>query len=78
MGLRGVHCQSLLRHELRRRDIPDAGMGAVMIVVVLPERDLVPGLAERREQRLVQEFVSQPPVETLDEPVSRMGLAGAI
>ena len=51
-------------------------MRAVVIVVVLPERDLVPGLAERREQRLVQELVSQSPVEALDEPVLH-GLAGS-
>ena len=42
-------------------------MRAVVIVIVLPSADLLPGLAEGREQRLVQQLVPEPPVEALDE-----------
>ena len=42
-------------------------MRAVVIVIVLPSADLLPGLAEGREQRLVQQLVPEAPVEALDE-----------
>jgi hypothetical protein len=39
------------------------------VVVLLPGCDLVAGVGQCREQHLVQEFVSEAPVEALDEPV---------
>lgn len=44
-------------------------MREVVGVVVLPGTDLLPGLAEGREQCLVQQLVPEAPVEALDEAV---------
>lgn len=40
-------------------------MRAVVIVIMLPCPDLLAGIGQRREQRLVKEFVAKAPVETL-------------
>ena len=52
-----------------RRDVPEGRVGAFLVVIVLPCGKADAGLAECREERLVQELVPQPPVETFDEGV---------
>ena len=44
-------------------------MRSDVVVVVLPRRQSCAGVGERGEQRLVEQFVAQPAVETLDEGV---------
>lgn len=44
-------------------------MGSVVIVVLLPGSDLLPGLGQRREQGFVQKLVPEAAVETLDKGV---------
>ena len=39
------------------------------VVVVPPDRQSFSRMAERGEQRLVEQLVTQPPVEALDESV---------
>ncbi len=41
----------------------------MMVVVVLPEADLLPGISQAREQHLVEELVAEAAVEALDEAV---------
>lgn len=50
-------------------------MRSPVIVVVDPGRDLLSGVVQPEEQRLVQEFVAHPPVEAFAEAVLH-GLAG--
>ncbi|KIT98651.1 hypothetical protein QU38_02935, partial [Staphylococcus aureus] len=40
-----------------------------VVVIVLPGGEHEPGMGQRREQRLVEAFVPQAPVEALDEAV---------
>ena len=47
----------------------EARVGSVQIVVGPPCVDKLPGPTQGREQMLVEAFVTQPPVERLDEPV---------
>ena len=44
-------------------------MGAVVIVVALPGPDLLSGVAQAREQRLVEQLVPEAAVEAFDEAV---------
>ena len=44
-------------------------MRAVVVVVLLPSADLLPGLAEGREQGLVQQLIAGPTVEAFHEAV---------
>lgn len=44
-------------------------MGAMVIVIVTPRRDQLPGVAQVGEQVLVETLVSQAAVEALDEAV---------
>ena len=55
--------------ELFRCPVGESGVRPDTIVIVAPGRQQLSRLAERREQRLVEEFVAQPPVKTLDERV---------
>ena len=52
-------------------------MGSVDVVVGPPGREACPDVRERREQRLVEQFVPQPAIEALDEGVLDR-LAGSI
>ena len=61
--------------ELGRRLPAEAGVGAFGVVVHAPGRERGAGMAQGREQRLVQEFVTQPTVEALNEGIL-CGLAG--
>ena len=44
-------------------------MWSVSIIVLLPGRDLLPGVRQRREQVFVQKLISETAVERLDECV---------
>ena len=52
-------------------------MGPEVVVVVPPCLQLLAGMCEAGEDRLVQELVPQPRIEALDEPVL-IGLAGTV
>jgi hypothetical protein len=55
--------------ELFRCPVGESRVGPDTIVIVAPRRQQRPRFVERGEQRLVQELVTQPPVETLDERI---------
>lgn len=55
--------ESLWRHAVQ------AGVGPDGVVVGLPGVDNCPSMGEVAEQMLVEAFVAEPAVETLDEPV---------
>src|SRR3954453_534019 len=57
--------------ELRRRLPSELRVRSGVVVIDPPAPESDPGLAQRREQRLVQQTVSQPAVETFDEAVLR-------
>lgn len=52
-----------------RRQIAECTVWTDVVVIVLPSRQDGADLGKRGEQRLVEEFVAQPAVETLDEGV---------
>jgi hypothetical protein len=41
----------------------------MVVVVVLPRTDLLPDLAERREQGFVQQLIAEPSVKALHEAI---------
>ena len=49
----------------------------MVIVIVLLGADLLPGLADGREQRLVQQFVPEAPLKLSTKPFC-IGLLGAM
>ena len=54
---------------LPRGEPVEARMRAVVIVVVAPCRNHAAGMAQRREQVLVEAFLTHPTVEALDQAV---------
>ena len=76
-GVLGFWGFGVLRHELDGRNVLQARVRSVAIVIVLPSSDLLPGLAQGRKERLVQELVAEPTVEAFDEAVLQ-GLPGAM
>jgi hypothetical protein len=53
----------------RRCEIAQSAVRPGVVIVILPGRQHGSNLRERGEQRLVEEFVAKPCVETLDEGV---------
>ena len=49
-------------------------MGAVVIIIVLPSPQFLTGIVQRNEFVDVEELITQPPVERLDQSIIR-GLA---
>ncbi len=58
-----------LSDDLIRCPAIQLGMGTHRIVVFLPVRQNLSGMAERRKQRFVETFIPQPTVETFDKAV---------
>ena len=58
-----------LSGDLIRCPAIQLGMGTHRVVVFPPVSQNLSGMAERREQRLVEAFIPQPAVETFDKPV---------
>ena len=69
MGLRGPFFHPYLLCKFDRRDVSEGRVRTLLIVVLLPCGETGACLAERCEERLVQELVPQPPVEAFDESV---------
>jgi hypothetical protein len=55
-----------LRRELLRRQVAQARMGALPIVLDAPRFNLAPRIVERNENVFIQAFLAQARIETLD------------
>lgn len=81
-GRDGNHVRGALRTwlagdtspHLGRGQVPGARVGPVMVVILPPGAEHLPGMSHAGEDGLVETFVAEPGIEALDEPVL-LGLA---
>ena len=52
-----------------RRQIAEPAVWPDRVVVILKGGELLPRMGERGEQRLIEQLVTKPPVEALDESI---------
>ena len=64
-----LHCGSAEFGERGWRQIAKRTVRPNGVVIILPDRESLADMVERAEQCLVEQFVTQSPVEALDEGI---------